>query len=93
MCILGNKCRAGNPPFMLLSVHFVLLFIRYDLSDCFHAFCGLPQSKSELYFLGSYSQLKTCHSISKYFYSFHIQNFILSLLLFLEVNVVCSVTL
>lgn len=69
MCLLGNKFRAGNPPFKLLSVH-VLLFIRGDLSDCFRVFYWLPQSKSELYLVvprGTYGQLKTCHSMSNLF--------------------------
>lgn len=77
MWLLGNKFRAGNPPFMLLSVHFVLLFIGDDLSDCFHVF----------------HWLKTCHSMSNLFAFSIYKTLLLYLLLLLEVNVVCHVAL
>lgn len=93
MCLLGKKFRAGNPPFILISVRFVLLFIRDDLNDCFHVFYWLPESKSELCFLCSYGQLKTCHSMSNLFAFSIYKTLLLCLLLLLEVNVVCHVAL
>lgn len=94
MCLLGNKFRAGNPPFKLLSVH-VLLFIRGDLSDCFRVFYWLPQSKSELYLVVP-RYLWSAQNLSLYVKSLYFSIYktsLLSLLLFLEMNVVCHVTL